>query len=111
MPKGTSYSGGREKRSEALKKWSDEHPEQVRKRTTASAETCRKRVNMLDLETGAVIKTFKSQVEAAEWLVENGYAKNTNCKASISSVCLKKPCTTGYGYRKKAYGFGWDFAE
>ena len=49
--------------------------------------------------------------EAARWLVDQGIAKNTNCVRSISAVCLKKPCTTGYGYRKKAYGFGWEFSE
>ena len=48
-------------------------------------------------------------MDAAKWLVEKGFAKNTNCKSSISAVCLKKKCTTGYGYRKKAYGFGWEF--
>ncbi len=99
------------KRSESHKKWSAEHPEQVKKRTAASAEACRKPVNMIDLDTGDVIRTFKSQIEAAEWLIEQGIAKSINCKTSISAVCLKRPCTTGYGYRKKAYGFGWEFGK
>ncbi|KTD82405.1 hypothetical protein [Legionella waltersii] len=58
-----------------------------------------------------VLKTFPSQHAAAKWLVENGKAKNSNCVSSISSVCLRKPCSTGYGYRKKAYGYGWCFAS
>ena len=65
---------------------------------------------MVDLESGNTLKTFPSQHAAARWLVENGKAKNTNCVTSISSVCRKSPCTTGYGYRKKAYGYGWSFA-
>ncbi len=103
------------KRSESLKAFYKENPEEaeaiITKRSEASVEVCRKSVNMLDLETGAILKTFSSQHEAARWLVEQGIAKNTNCVSSISSVCLKKPCTTGYGYRKKAYGYGWEFAE
>ena len=103
------------KRSESLKAFYRDKPEEAElikhKRSEASVEACRKSVNMLDLETGEILKTFSSQHEAARWLVEQGKAKNTNCVSSISSVCLKKPCTTGYGYRKKAYGYGWEFSE
>ena len=57
-------------------------------------------------------ETAKKRSNAvAEWLAQNGYTKNTNCVASVNAVCLKKKCTTGYGYRKKAYGFGWEYAE
>lgn len=101
----------RKKRSSALKKWCEEHPDIVRQRQRKSAEKAMKSVNMISLDTGEVLQTFESQQEAALWLVEQGIAKNTNCKSSISAVCLKRPCTTGYGYRKKAYGFGWEFAE
>lgn len=66
---------------------------------------------MIDLHSGEVLETFYSQHAAAKWLVENGKAKNLNCVTSISSVCLQKPCTTGYGYRKKAYGYNWRFAS
>ena len=66
---------------------------------------------MCDPETGEVIRTFTSQHEAAQWLVDNGLAKNTNCASSINGVCQRKPCTTGYGYRKKAYGYDWQYAE
>ncbi len=103
------------KRAESLKAFYRENPEAaaeiIKKRSESSVKACQKSVNMLDLETGEVIMTFSSQHEAARWLVEQGKAKNTNCVSSINSVCQKKPCTTGYGYRKKAYGYGWEYAE
>ena len=101
------------KRKASLKKWRDKNPQQAaenaKKRTNASAAKTSKEVCMVDLESGNTLKTFPSQHAAARWLVENGKAKNTNCVSSISSVCRKSPCTTGYGYRKKAYGYGWCF--
>ena len=105
----------RAKRSVSLKKWNELHPEEARhntqKRSEASIEKTRKRVNMLDLNTGEILMTFDSQTAAAQWLVDKKMAKNLNCKSSISAVCLKKACSTGYGVRTKAYGFGWEFAD
>lgn len=98
------------KRRKSLKEWNDSHPEIAKMRAANAVEKTKKSVDMLDLVTGKVIRTFKSQKEAAIWLVEQGIAKNTNCQSSISEVCLKKPCSTGYGYRKKAYGYGWRFS-
>ena len=102
------------KRKTSLKKWCDTNPQQAaenaKKRAKAAAAKTSKEVCMVDLESGNTLKTFPSQHTAARWLVENGKAKNTNCVTSISSVCRKSPCTTGYGYRKKAYGYGWRFA-
>ncbi len=100
-----------EKRSASLKKFNKEHPEIIKKRSQASVAKCSKPVNMLDLVTKKVLRTFPSQHAAAVWLVDNGYAKNINCVASINAVCLHKKCTTGYGYRTKAYGYGWEYAE
>ncbi|WP_068546676.1 hypothetical protein [Thalassotalea crassostreae] len=101
------------KRKASLKAWNKNNPEQAKqnaqKRAKAAAAKTSKAVSMLDLETGEVLKTFASQHAAARWLVEQGLAKNTNCVSSIGAVCLRKPCSTGYGYRKKAYGFGWSF--
>lgn len=103
------------KRKVSLKEWSEKNPEKanvnVKKRAKAAAEKLSKAVCMMDLKSENVLKTFPSQHAAAKWLVENGIAKNLNCVSSISSVCLRKPCTTGYGYRKKAYGYGWLFAS
>lgn len=95
----------RKKRSESLKAWAEDNPEaakaNAKKRSAASVAKSSKPVNMCDLETGEVIRTFTSQHEAAQWLVDNSLAKNTNCVSSINGVCQRKPCTTGYGYRKK----------
>ncbi|HAT2049515.1 TPA: hypothetical protein JBK40_16955 [Legionella pneumophila] len=104
-----------EKRKASLKKWSEKNPEKanvnVKKRANAAAEKLSKEICMIDLQSGEVLKTFPSQHAAAKWLVENGKATNLNCVSSISSVCLRKPCTTGHGYRKKAYGYDWRFAS
>ncbi len=104
-----------EKRKASLKEWSDKHPEKAlayaKKRAKAAAAKLSKAVCMIDLQSGNSLQIFPSQHAAARWLVENGIAKNTNCVSSISSVCLRRPCTTGYGYRKKAYGYGWRFTE
>lgn len=100
-----------EKRKASLKEWRDTHPEKARayaqKRAKAAAAKTSKAVSMIDLHSGNVLQVFPSQHAAAKWLVENGKAKNMNCVSSINSVCLRKACTTGYGYRKKAYGYGW----
>lgn len=103
----------KEKRKASLKEWNERNPEKaninVKKRVKAAVEKLSKTVCMIDLQSGEVLKTFSSQHAAAKWLVENGKAKNLNCVSSISSVCLRKSCTTGYGYRKKAYGYDWRF--
>ena len=104
----------KEKRKVSLKDWKDKNPEQAKanahKRAKAAAAKLSKEVCMIDLNSGEILRRFQSQHEAAKWLVENGKAKNMNCVSSISSVCLQKPCTTGYGYRKKAYGYAWRFS-
>lgn len=105
----------KEKRKASLKEWRDKNPEQTKanakKRAKAAAAKASKEVCMIDLQSGEVLKIFPSQHAAAKWLVDNGKAKNMNCASSISSVCLRKPCTTGYGYRKKAYGYDWRFTS
>ncbi len=104
-----------EKRKVSLEKFRDKNPEvakaNAKRRAKAAAAKTSKSVSMIDLESGKVVKEFSSIHEAARWLVETGVAKNTNCVSSISSVCLRKSCTTGYGYRKKAYSYGWRFAN
>jgi len=103
------------KRKVSLKDWRDNNPEQAKanaqKRAKAAAEKTSKEICMINLESGEILKLFPSQHAAAKWLVENGKAKNTNCVSSISSVCLRKTCSTGYGYRKKAYGYDWRFTS
>lgn len=102
-----------EKRKASFNEWKDKNPEKAKtnqeKRAKAAATKLSKEICMLDLQTGEILKTFPSQHAAARWLVEKGITKNTNCVSSIGAVCLRKPCTTGYGYRKKAYGYDWRF--
>ena len=111
----TSSPDARKKHSDSIKAWAEEHPEEakanVKKRSAASVAKSSKPVNMCDLDTGEVIRTFKSQHDAARWLVDNGLAKNTNCVNSINRVCQRKPCSSGYGYHKKAYGYDWQYVE
>lgn len=96
------------KRRKSLNEWIRTHPEEVKRRGIKAGKANSKAVNMLDLRTGETLKTFNSQQEAAEWLVLQGLAKNTNCKSSISAICLKKQ-TPGHGCRKQTHGYGWEF--
>jgi hypothetical protein len=104
-----------EKRKASLKEWNNKHPQEAKayaqKRSKAAVAKTSKEVCMIDLKSGNLLQIFPSQHAAANWLVENCKAKNTNCVASINAVCLRKPCTTGYGYRKKAYGYDWRFSK
>jgi hypothetical protein len=113
--KSHSSDKARNKRKASLKAWKEKHPEEAHtnavKRARAAAAKTSKAVCMIDLLTGNTIITFPSQHAAAKWLVVNGKAKNMNCVSSINSVCLQKPCTTGYGFRKKAYGYKWRFSS
>lgn len=102
-----------EKRGVSLKKFNENNPKEARKnaekRAKAAAAKNSKPVSMLDLESGSVLRNFPSAQAAARWLVQEGMAKNANCVSSINAVCLRRACT--YGYRKKAYGYSWSFAE
>lgn len=102
-----------EKRKASLKEFNKNNPVKARKnaskRAKASAAKNSKAVSMLDLESGSILRNFPSAHAAARWLVQEGKAKNTNCVSSINAVCLRRACT--YGYRKKAYGYSWRFAE
>ncbi|OFZ49562.1 MAG: hypothetical protein A2381_13550 [Bdellovibrionales bacterium RIFOXYB1_FULL_37_110] len=115
LEKSRTSQKAKEKRRISLKEWRENNPllahANAQKRAKAAAEKRSKAVSMIDLESGKTLKEFPSLHEAARWLVETGKAKNLNCVSSISSVCLCKPCTTGYGYRKKAYGYVWRFTE
>lgn len=103
----------REKRKDSLKRWREANPQQHKanatKRAKAAGEKLSKKVCMLDLTTGDVLKEFNSQHDGARWLVDQGIAKNINCVTSISAVCLGKPLKSGK-HRNTAYGFGWRFA-
>lgn len=102
------------KRKASLEDWREKNPllayANAQKRARAAGEKRSKPVSMMDLDSGKIVRQFTSQQEAAKWLVETGKAKNLNCVSSISSVCLRRPCTNG-GYRKKAYGYSWRFTD
>jgi len=102
-----------EKRKVSLKEFNEKNRQKAKvyaqNRAKAAAAKTSKAVCMIDLHSGGILQEFPSQHAAAKWLVENGKAKNMNCVSSISSVCLRKPCTTGYGYHKKAFGYDWRF--
>lgn len=104
-----------QKRRASLKEWKEKNPllayANAQKRANAAGAKRSKAISMLELETGKVVKEFSSLQEAARWIVENGKSKSKNCASSISAVCLRKPCTTGYGHRKKAFGYDWRFTE
>ena len=115
LVKSRTSSEANEKRKSSLKKFKANHPEvalaNAKKRAKAAAAKTSKSVSMIDLDSGKTLREFSSIHDAARWLVEAGITKNTNCVSSISSVCLRKPCSSGYGYRKKAYGYDWRFTE
>lgn len=92
------------RRIAALKyKWQND-PEYKDKVSAAVKEANEKPVNMLDLETGEVIKTFRSLSEAAEYLESIGKGKNFRSRVSGISNYLN-------GKVKQAYGFGWEYAQ
>lgn len=65
-----------------------------------------KRVKMLDKITKEVVAQFPSQVEAAKFLIANGYSKAANPFAisdKIGLVCR--------GKRKTANGFAWEYDD
>jgi len=105
----------KDKRKASRKAWSDKNPqkakENAQKRAKAAAVKLSKAVCMIDLNSREVLQNFPSLHAAARWLVEKGIAKNTKCVSSLNAVCLRRACTTGYGYRKKAYGYDWRFTS
>ncbi|MBF0387713.1 MAG: hypothetical protein HQL20_07640, partial [Candidatus Omnitrophica bacterium] len=103
------------KRKASLAEWRAKNPQQAQanaqKRAKAAAAKTSKPICMIDPQSGNVLQRFPSQHAAAKWLVGKGKAKNLNCVSSINAVCLHRACTTGYGYRKKAYGYDWRFTS
>ena len=62
-----------------------------------------KPVHMLDINTGDILKTFSSQMDAARYLMENGYSQAVRAEqisSKIGAVCNGKRITTG--------GFKWE---
>lgn len=67
---------------------------------------CKKSVEMISKETGEVLKTFNSQIEAGRYLIENGFSNiqsDKNLSSKISLVCR--------GKRKTCAGFIWRYSS
>ena len=92
----------RERRERMLQMNND--PEFVEKKIAGIKESVVKPVNMLDLVTGKITKTFRSLTEAAEYLESIGKGKSYRSRVSGISNCLK-------GKVKQAFGFGWEYAQ
>lgn len=58
-------------------------------------------VSAIDPVTGITVKTFASQIEATNWLLQNGFTTNKTAYTRISKIC--------HGQDKTAYGFIWKF--
>lgn len=61
-----------------------------------------KRIDQFDM-AGNYIQYFWGSVEAAQWLVDNGFAKSTSCKRHITDCCNNK--------HPYAYGYKWKYAS
>lgn len=55
-----------------------------------------KKIDQFD-KAGNFIQHFWGSVEAAQWLVDNGFAKSINCRRHITDCCNNKN-TQAYGY-------------
>jgi hypothetical protein len=111
--KALSTPESKAKRNASIAEWKKNNPiqaeENLRKSVRAANAKRSKAVNMIELKTGKILKRFKSQHDAARWLVKQGIAKNEKCVASINGVCVGRPTRAGRP-RKSAYGFGWCYA-
>ena len=103
------------KRGNSIKKYNLENPEaakaNVRKRLEAAMAVTNRPIYMIDIDTDEVVREFKSQHDAARWLVEQGIAKNTKCVATLGAVCLYYQNPDRRRRRLKAYGYKWVFKE
>lgn len=61
-----------------------------------------KPVNRLDIETGAILETYPSIIEAAEWVLQNKLAKNLHTSRTGISACLR-------GTYKHSHTYKWAY--
>lgn len=104
----------RQHRGDSQKEWIKNNPEKAAERKAKArktfAEKYSKPVEMVNLKTREVIRTFKSIKEAANWLKVNNYTSSVNPSSQIAAVCMKKQIP-GHGTKKSAYGFGWEYSK
>ena len=103
------------KRGNSIKKFNLENPEiakaNTRKRLEAAMSITSRPICMIDIDTDEVVREFKSQHDAARWLVEQGIAKNTNCVTTLGAVCLYYQNPSRKRRKFKAYGYKWLFKK
>lgn len=65
---------------------------------------CGKKIKAIDYKTNKEIKTFNSQVEAGQWLIDEGKTKITDLR-KLSYVIGRT--ARGLDNRKQSYGYKW----
>ncbi len=66
------------------------------------------KIQAFDFKTNELIKSFNSQIEAGQWLIDNQKTKITDLK-KLSYVIGR--AARGLDNRKQAYGYKWKFIE
>ena len=66
------------------------------------------KIQAFDFKTNVLVKSFESQIEAGQWLIDNQKTKITNLK-KLSYVIGR--AARGLDNRKQAYGYKWKFIE
>lgn len=81
------------------------HEDTVRKVLKAHGVKVRggstKKIDQFDM-AGNYIQYFWGSAEAAQWLVDNGFAKSINCRRHITDCCNHK--------KPHAYNYKWEYA-
>lgn len=102
----------KKKYSEAAKKRFENEPgtftgkKHSDKTKTLIAEKNGHPVGMYDKETGELLKTFLSAMEASRYLCDNNLTKNKNAYSRIITICKGIK-----GQGKTAYGYIWKYLE
>ena len=102
----------RKRRGNSQREWIKNHPEEAKERARKSHQALIEKnaipVQMIDLKTKEVVKTFGSIKEAGDWLVQSGYTNSVNPSSQISAVCAKRKIP-GHGTKKSYLGYDWRY--
>lgn len=98
----------KKKRKTSLKEWRDKNPDEAaanaKNRASAAAAKTSKKVSMLDLETGKVIREFSSVHEAARWLVSEGMLKTQTVHLQLVAFVYGSHAQQGMASGKRHMG-------
>ena len=104
----------RAKMKNSQKEWIRNNPEAAAERLSKARRSISnkrsKSVNMIDLKTGAIVKSFNSIKEAAAWLIDSKITASVNPSSQIAATCKKKQIP-GHGTKKTAYGYRWEYSK